>query len=532
MSQDAERNVLARVEGLTVSFPNQPRPAVNGVSFSLMAGNCLALVGESGSGKTLTGKALTGMLPATALSSGELSFSFDDGAQPAPPAGSRGWQKLRGMALGWVPQDALGGLDPLRTVGSEVGDSLRLHRIAAGAKRRERVLESLSEAGVDDPHQRIRQRSFELSGGLRQRALIASALIANPQIVVADEPTTALDADRRDYVLQQLRRRADGGAAVLLITHDLESVRFIADSVAVMRRGEIVEAGETRAVLDSPQHPYTRELVGAVPRGHRLPPDLPSTTEGARLSLENISVTFGKGASRKEVLTGASLEVYPAETVGLLGESGSGKTTLLRVALGLLSPGGGTVRLDGTNWAASDRQQRKLLRGRVAFVPQDPLDSFPRGATGMEILTDAFRAAGISRDGRRAHAIHAAEEVQIEPEELRRPAASLSGGQRQRLSIARSLARRPQLLLLDEPVSALDLTIQARILELLNELQRTHATSYLLVSHDRDVLSYMSDRVLELKEGKIRPLLSPAGIEAAPRTAGPARSDASFPPQK
>ena len=539
-SNGAERRTLASLSALTVRFPGQDRPAVDGVSLELRAGECVALVGESGSGKTLTARALLGLLPDSARVSGELRLDGDpfriagssDGARARPRRGSaRDWAAIRGLRVALVPQNALSGLDPLRRIEQEVGDSLRLHRLATGAERRTQVAAALAAAGMPEPERQLRRRSDELSGGLRQRALVASALIADPGLIVADEPTTALDAGHRARVLAELRRRVDHGAAALLISHDLASVRDLADRVLVMRDGRIIESGEPGRVFAAPQHPFTRELAAASPagkaRGTRLLGNVleasqapfsgaarpeatasaqashPPPTFRVRLELRGVSAAFGRGHARQEVLRGASLAVHAGETVGLVGESGSGKTTLLRVALGLQAPGDGKVLIDGVDRSSADAAQRREMRRRIALVPQDPLDAFPCGASGIAILTDALRAAGVARRERAARAEALAVEVGLDAGLLRRPAATLSGGQRQRLAIARALAREPELLLLDEPVSALDVTVQARVLDLLDELQKRHGTAYLFVSHDADVIEHMSDRVLRLEGGRL-----------------------------
>lgn len=553
---------IARIEQLTITFPGQHSPAVDNVTLSIFSGECVALVGESGSGKSLTARSLLGLLPETATVTGRILLAHptprsappqaphphahtDGTTKPArlhesPPRGASAWAAIRGAQVALVPQDALGGLDPLRRIEHEVGDSLRLHRLAGGDERRARVIAALAEAGMPTPEKQLRRRSDELSGGLRQRALVASALIADPQLIVADEPTTALDAGHRGRVLAELRRRVDAGAAALLISHDLASVRGVADRVVVMRDGRFIESGRPARVLTDPEHPFTRELLDASPAGkprgtpllghtgptgptgptestdkHRsgtsqqaIPVPATGVTAGTappRLELHNIGVTFGRRGRQVEVLQHASLSVQAGETVGLVGESGSGKTTLLRVALGLQQPDTGAVCIDGQDRAMLKRAARRELRRRIGLVPQDPLDSFPRGSTGAEILRDALRAAGVPNRDRAARAANLAAEVDIDEGLLWQPAATLSGGQRQRIAIARALARDPELLLLDEPVSALDVTVQARVLDLLNEVQASRGTAYLLVSHDEDVIRHMSDRVLRLERGQVRP---------------------------
>ena len=534
---------LARIEHLSITFSGRERAAVDNLSLEVRAGECVALVGESGSGKSLTARALLGLVPAAASMRGTVFV----GKNQAPPNGHPSWAAIRGVRAALVPQDALGGLDPLRRLEHEVGDALRLHRIVPrGGARRARTIDALSAAGMPMPEQQLRRRSDELSGGLRQRALVASALIAEPELIVADEPTTALDAGHRVRVLEELRRRADSGAGVLLVSHDLASVRDFADHVLVMQGGRVIEQGPPNAVFASPQHPFTRELIAASPRakvrGSRLlapgsdtdsspvssssfplePSSLtsiaashrpPAKTVDARqrpdrltiprLELREIGAGFGQGAARKLVLQRASLQVFPGETVGLVGESGSGKTTLIRVALGLHPQHQGEVVIDGVDRSSVDQRTRQLMRRRIALVPQDPLDSFPRGVSGQHLLEDALRAAAVLRGERRERATALAHEVGLEPPQLEQAVATLSGGQRQRLAIARALAREPELLLLDEPVSALDVTVQARVLDLLDELQRRRGTAYLFVSHDADVIAHMSDRVLRLEGGRI-----------------------------
>ena len=558
---------LTRIEHLSITFPGRERPAVDDLSLEVHAGECVALVGESGSGKSLTARALLGLVPATASLRGTVFLGEDH----APPNGHPSWAALRGVRAALVPQDALGGLDPLRRLEHEVGDALRLHRILPrGEARRARTIDALAAAGMPTPEQQLRRRSDELSGGLRQRALVASALIAEPELIVADEPTTALDAGHRVRVLEELRRRVDSGAGALLVSHDLASVRDFADRVLVMRDGRIVEAGDPRTVFASPQHAFTRELIAASPagkpRGSSLlavgadaassadtssadtssadtssadrsstnhPPEdssseapltmsslttavshrPPTSTVDARqdrdhvttprLQLRGIGAGFGQGTARKAVLQEVSLQVFPGETVGLVGESGSGKTTLIRVALGLHSQHRGEVLIDGVDRSSAERRTKQLMRRRIALVPQDPLDSFPRGISGQRLLEDTLRAAAVPKRQRAQRAAALAKEVGLAPAQLAQAAATLSGGQRQRLAIARALAREPELLLLDEPVSALDVTVQARVLDLLDELQRRRGTAYLFVSHDADVIAHMSDRVLRLEGGRI-----------------------------
>lgn len=518
--------LLATARGLTITFPGAARPAVADVDLTLERGQCIALVGESGSGKSMTGRALLGLVPDTARVIGEIRVIGPEGnAMPAPAPASPKWAALRGIGIGMIPQDALGGLDPLRRVEAEVGDALRLHRIGDRSERRARVLTALADAGMPNPSAHVRRRADELSGGQRQRALVASALIAEPSLIIADEPTTALDAGHRARILAELRQRTEAGAGVLLISHDLASVRDVADLVLVMRHGRIVERGRPAEVFARPAHPFTRELLASSPagkpRGTRLltqpsaprtpaaaPPQTPEADPahaphpaGAALAVTDVTVGFGQ----RTVIDGATFAVRHGETVGLVGESGSGKTTLLRVTLGLLAAERGEVRLSGVDLRRATRAQRRALRQQIAVVPQDPLDSFPPHATGAQILGDALRAVGLARRDRAGRIAELADAVHLAGVDLARPATMLSGGQRQRLAIARALAKEPRILLLDEPVSALDVTVQARILDLLDDLQLARGTAFLFVSHDADVIHHMSDRVLRLEHGRILP---------------------------
>ena len=523
---------LLELRDLRVVFPGTERAAVDGVSLTVNAGQCVALVGESGSGKSLTARAALGLLPASASLHGEILLH----GKHAPSPRSAEWDSIRGAEAGLIPQDALGGLDPLRRIEHEVGDALRLHRIVPASDRRARVVSALEEAGMPHADTALRQRADQLSGGLRQRALIASALIADPAFIVADEPTTALDAAHRDRVLAAIRARVNAGAGALLISHDLAAVREVADLVLVMRDGRVIETGSPNEVLAAPSHPFTRELIAASPvgkaRGQRLlsagarqtSPGNPLRVEGVaarsgapvphapRLELREVTANYAGRALAGDpaVLRGLSLSVGAGETVGLLGASGSGKTTLLRAALGLHRVTSGSVRVDGVDRARATRAEQRALRRKIALVPQDPLASFPRGLSAGAILRDAYRAAGAPRATRMTRAAAIADEVGLARALLEQSAATLSGGQRQRLAIARALAREPELLLLDEPVSALDLTVQARVLDLLDELQQRHGTAYLFVSHDQDVVRHMSDRVLLLSNGQTAALIDHA----------------------
>ena len=540
---------VVEVENLRVRFAGAEDPAVDGISFSIAAGECLALVGESGSGKSVTARSLIGLAGAGGL---VLADRLRVGGRDVAGLNRRALEKLRGAVVGTISQDALVALDPLRFVGREVDDALRLHTSLTPVQRRARVLELLAEAGIPDPEVRAAQRSGELSGGLRQRALIAAAIAADPPLIIADEPTTALDSQVRDGVLDLIRRQVDRGRAVLLISHDLSVVGRSAERVAVMQNGRIVEQGATRDILRAPSHPYTQSLLAASPAGkprhepllvrstallrdpldlvasassttpspptaRRQPPalsganlaapavdarvvDAPATDAPPALEARALSVTFTSSRTpSRTVLSDVSFTLPLARTLGLVGPSGSGKTTLARIALGLHRPNSGELDLLGQPWSALPEAQRRARRGSIGAIYQDPLGSFDPRLTVGAILTDAV-TGGRRRvsPADRARVSELLDGVGLAAKLVGRRPLNLSGGQRQRVAIARALAGRPRVLVLDEPVSALDVTIQAQILDLLDELQRELGLSYLFISHDVDVIEHMSDSILDL----------------------------------
>jgi peptide/nickel transport system ATP-binding protein len=484
------------------------RDVVRGVSFDLEPGRCVAIVGESGSGKSVTARALVGLAGhGSIVEADELSIHGADALGFA----ARDWRRVRGQEVGFVLQDALVSLDPLRSVGAEIDESLRVHGAGDRAARAARVIDLLERVGVANAASRARQRPDQLSGGLRQRALIASAIALDPDIVIADEPTTALDVTVQAQVLAQLELMKARGASILLISHDLAVVAQLADHILVMRAGEVLEQGSAGALLSAPQHDYTRALVAAVPgaetRGRRLSPG----TAAARRPVDPIPVLTatglvrrfrGPGGSVTTAVDGVSFELAAGETLGIVGESGSGKSTTAKLALGLEQLDAGTVTLRGEAWAPLPESKRRTRRRLVSVVDQDPLSSFdPRWNVGR-ILLDAVPRdiRGAARSERLRELL---EQVGLSQDVLGRFPLRLSGGQRQRVAIARALAPRPAVIVLDEAVSALDVTIQAQILDLLVDLQRTTGVSYLFISHDLGVISHLSDRVLVMKDGVV-----------------------------
>lgn len=519
-SSTRTRTPLVRVEDLRIGFRRgrTVTEVVHGVSFSIARGRCLAVVGESGSGKSVTARTLVGLTgPGAVVRAGRLELDGQD----LTLFTDRRWRRVRGRQVGVVLQDALVSLDQLRTVGAEVAEPLRLHGgrgRAARAAREGRVLEVLEQVGVPEPGLRARQRPYELSGGLCQRALIASALALDPPLVVADEPTTALDVTVQAQVLDLLAQTKARGTAVLLISHDLAVVARLADEVCVMRDGVVVEAGPAEQVLTDPQHPYTRALLAAVPsectRGSRLstaPPLVVGERAAPRaddavpvLEARDLVKRFcGPDGVDRTVVDGVSFRLGRGRTLGVVGESGSGKTTTARMALALLEPDAGEVLLDGQPWSALTPAQRRPVRRRVGVVQQDPLSAFdPRWSVGR-ILADAQRADPDPAPDPRRRSAELLDLVGLPPSTLERIPLRLSGGQRQRVAIARALAHRPDVIVCDEPVSALDVSVQAQVLDLLTDLQAAFGVAYLFISHDLGVVRHLSHDVLVMKDGRV-----------------------------
>ena len=515
---------LITVRDLSVTFDG--KEVVRDVSFSLRAGECLGIVGESGSGKSVTARSLLGLNGHGAqVTATTLDVGVD--VLEATPEQLR---HLRGSRIGYVLQDALVSLDPLRTVGTEIAEPLRAHRVPA-AQRPARVQELLTSVSVPEPELRARQLPSELSGGLRQRALIAAGLALDPQVLIADEPTTALDVTVQAQVLELLEQNLSAGRAIILISHDLSVVERLADHVLVMHRGRVVEEGPTAQVLTSPQDPYTRRLLAAIPsassRGDRLS-DLPPATitavprerapeAGPVLEAIGLGKSYrGPDGRTRPVVQDVSFTLDAGETLGIVGESGSGKSTTAWMALGLTPPSTGQVLLDGETWTGIPERKRRSRRHRIAVVQQDPLSAFdPRWTVGRTIA-DALSVGQGRRGGARgsagssgrerdrsARVAELLEAVGLDPAFAARHPLTMSGGQRQRAAIARAIATDPEVLVLDEPVSALDVSVQAQVLDLLGDLQAALGTAYLFISHDLGVIHHVSDRVLVMQGGRV-----------------------------
>ncbi|WP_394249392.1 dipeptide ABC transporter ATP-binding protein [Arthrobacter pityocampae] len=532
----AQQPLLA-IDNLNVSFstPRGTVDVVRDVSLALAPGKALALVGESGSGKTVTARTLVGLNAANArVSADRLEVLGRD----ATRLSERQWRGLRGKDIGYVLQDALVSLDPLRTVGQEIDEALRAHGVRGRNERQDRVHAALRDAGIPDPEVRARQRSGELSGGLRQRALIAQATVLDPRLVIADEPTTALDATVQAQILDLLTGLKEQGRGLIFISHDLAVVSHLADEIAVMQHGRIVESGRASEVLGNPRHEYTRQLIDAVPsvagKGTRLStiprvsvesrPSRPSAVspDGPALEARHLLKTYAApGGGRRTVLDDVSFTLAAGKTLGIVGESGSGKSTTARIALGLTEPDAGTVTLGGLPWVGDTNEEahRRPHRPDIQLVNQDPLSSFdPRFSVGR-VITDALDAGSIGVPGeRRERAAELLGQVGLSLDLVDRRPLTLSGGQRQRVAIARALALQPRVLLLDEPVSALDVSIQAQVLDLLADLQEQLALSYLFISHDLGVIHHVSDDVLVLKDGRVVESGTASSIFTAPAT--------------
>ena len=495
---------LLEIEDLSVAFG--AKRVVDGVSFTLDRGETLALVGESGSGKSLTALSLLQLLPSGGRNAtGTIRL---DGQEMigAPPSVLH---RARGGIAGMVFQEPMTSLNPLHRIGRQVAEALTLHRPLKGAALTARVIEVLEEAGFADSGQRLDAFPHQLSGGQRQRVMIAMALANDPSLLIADEPTTALDVTIQSRILALLSGlKVSRGLALLLITHDLRIVRRHADRVCVMKDGTIVESGPVASVFAGPMHPYTRMLLDAVPRG--TPPPL-SADASPLLQIENASVHFPvrRGLFRRVVATvkavdGVSLTVRTGETVGLVGESGSGKTTLALAAL-RLEPVRGRILFAGQDIVSLDASALRKLRSRMQIVFQDPYGSLSPRMTVGAIVGEGLGVhepdlRPVERDAR---VVAAMTEVGLSADMMGRYPHEFSGGQRQRIAIARAIVLKPGLIVLDEPTSALDMSVQAQIITLLRELREKHGLAFLFISHDLKVVRALAHRVVVLRAGKI-----------------------------
>jgi peptide/nickel transport system ATP-binding protein len=519
MGQESATPVL-RVRGLRVGYRRAAGRsyAVDGVDLDVGRGEVVALVGESGSGKTTAALAVTRLLPAAArVSAGEILFkgrdlaALDDAALCA----------VRGRAIGFIPQDPAVALNPVHRIGDQVAEVLRIHGLARGEQARQAALDALSRAEVPESGLRAGQYPHQLSGGTLQRVLIAIALAGSPELIIADEPTSALDVTVQRRVLDHLEELGrELGIALLLITHDLAVARDRAHRVVVMSEGRVVESGPAAQVLDDPQHPYTRRLVAAVPGWPGVAaapvrrsvvvtePDGESAASPL-LEVRGLAKEFAppRGTAPSHPLRavdGIDFTLARGEALALVGESGSGKSTTARLVVRLERPTAGSILFDGTDLAALDPARMRALRRRMQLVYQNPFASLDPRFTVRRIVEEPLRAFRLGgRSERRARSAELLDLVALPSYLLDRRPAQLSGGQRQRVAIARALALHPDLLVCDEPVSALDVSVQAQILDLLARLQRELGLSYLFITHDLAVARQVCSRVAVMRAGRI-----------------------------
>ncbi|WP_110631998.1 ABC transporter ATP-binding protein [Salinicola salarius] len=497
---------LLEIDKLSVTFrlPTGPVTAVKDVSFTIAEGETLALVGESGSGKSVTSTAAMRLLPELAETTGAIRFNGEDLLEVTP----KRMRRVRGNDISMIFQEPMTSLNPLHRIGRQIGEVLVKHKQLTGNANRQRVLELLNQVGIPEPERRIDSYPYELSGGQRQRVMIAMALACEPKLLIADEPTTALDVTVQAQILELLKSlQAEYGMAILFITHDLSIVRHFADHVAVMRYGEVVESGRTLEVFDNPRHDYTRMLLDAIPRGRKepAPADAPVLMSGrdikVRFPLKKR--LFGK-SEYFEAVRGIDLSIRRGETLGIVGESGSGKSTLGRALLRLLKSEG-DIRFEEADISGLDKSGMRPLRSRLQVVFQDPFGSLSPRMTVGDIISEGLKVhhPEMNRRQREAEVIAALEEVALDPAMRNRYPHEFSGGQRQRIAIARALILKPELLLLDEPTSALDRSVQVRVIDLLRDLQKKHGLTYLFISHDLSVVRALSDDVMVMKEGRV-----------------------------
>ena len=491
--------------------------AARDVSIEIRPGEILALVGESGSGKSVSALSVLGLLPPSAVRTGRIEVGGRDVTTPDGPT----LRRLRGQDVAMVFQDPMTALNPVFTVGAQIVEALRLHTDLSRRAARTRAVELLTMVGLPDPEQRFGYYPHQLSGGQRQRAMIAMAISCDPAVLIADEPTTALDVTVQAEILALLRSLRDRlDSAILLITHDMGVVADIADRVVVMRAGEIVEEAPVEQLFARPAQPYTRELLAAVPHLGRqeVRPPSASAAPGTALELHDVVVEYPGGLGRPafRAVDGVSLTIPRGQVLGLVGESGSGKSTIGRCVVGLLRATAGRVVVDGHDVTRASRGQLRALRRTVGMVFQDPASSLNPRYTIGDSIGEPLRLDGRPRAEVAQRVTQLLDGVELPAAWRNRYPHELSGGQRQRVGIARAVALDPVLLVADEPTSALDVSVQARVLELLLDLQARLGFSCMFISHDLAVVELLADRIAVMHRGRIVEQGSSAGILSAP----------------
>lgn len=525
-------SALLQVSDLDVCYRVGRRcvSAVAGAGLTIGRGEVVAVVGESGSGKSTTVHAVLGLLPRQAgVLSGTATLSTGGKQLDLLGLSERRRRSVRGRLIGFVPQDPMVALNPVKRIGDQIAEVLLVHRLATRSEARARAIEAIEAAGLDQPSVRARQFPHELSGGMRQRALIAQALIAGPALLIADEPTSALDVTVQRHILDQIAELTLGsGTGVLLITHDLGVAAERADRIVVMKSGRVVEEGTATAILHNPQHPYTVDLIASAPSlnsvpligtgpatdprrqtadiedGVIRPRDARRPLLEVRELIKDFPLPSGSRQRSVRAVDRVSFVINSGETYGLVGESGSGKSTTARIAARLVDPSSGSVVLDGQDISSVGGERLRQLRRRFQVVYQNPYASLDPRQDVATVISEPLRAYGRgNRVQRRQQAAELLDRVALPSSLLGRRPAELSGGQRQRVAIARALALRPELVILDEPVSALDVSVQARILELLVGLQSELGLAYLFISHDLAVVRQIAHRVGVMRSGQL-----------------------------
>ncbi|MEE6273063.1 ABC transporter ATP-binding protein [Georgenia wangjunii] len=485
--------------------------AVKGISLDVRPGEVLALVGESGSGKSVTSMTALGLLPKNARINGRITV----GDKAVGDLDTRGLRRMRGNDVAMVFQEPMTALNPVLTIGTQLTEALELHGIAYGSQAEQRAVELLRMVGIPEPERRIKQYPHELSGGQRQRVVIAIAISCDPKVIIADEPTTALDVTVQADILDLLRSLKDKlDTGILLITHNMGVVADMADRVAVMFKGNIVETGTADEVLNRPKHAYTKRLLDSVPHLGRGPGQFGTAdtsteridrTSVPALEMKNLVIEYQRaGKPPFRAVDDVTFSVHQGEIVGLVGESGSGKSTIGRCALGLIPAADGTINLFGEDFGALGRKDAKALRRRIGVIFQDPAASLnPRLPIG-EVISEPMVVHKVGDKKSRQQKVHELlDAVQLPRSVYNRYPHELSGGQRQRVSVARALTLEPELLVADEPTSALDVSVQASVLAMFTELQERYRFACLFVSHDLAVVDLLAHRVVVLQNGKI-----------------------------
>jgi len=497
------RDTILSVKNLTVAFGRAPA-VVKGVSFDIKSGETVGLVGESGSGKSVTALSTVKLLPDTAQINGDITYRGTQmvGANPAT------LRRVRGNDISFIFQEPMTSLNPLHRLEHQIGESIALHSGLTGPAARARIIDLLTNVGIRDPETRLKDYPHQFSGGQRQRIMIAMALANGPDLLIADEPTTAVDVTVQAQILDLLADiQRNQGMGMLFITHNLAIVRKIADRICVMKDGEIVETGPTSEIFANPQHPYTQKLLAADPTGR---PDPVPQQAPQVLDVEKLRVWFPirRGVMRKTVghikaVNEASFTIRESETVGIVGESGSGKTTLALAVMRLLTSQG-RISFVGQDVQGWKNRQLRPLRKNMQMVFQDPYGSLSPRLTVEQIVAEGLGVHGLPQ-GQNAHQMvgDILTEVGLSREMMNRYPHEFSGGQRQRIAIARVMILRPKLVVLDEPTSALDMTVQVQIVDLLRDLQRRHKLAYLFISHDLKVVRALSHKVMVMKQGDI-----------------------------